>query len=61
MTAMGHEDQFLPPGSRARSRISQGTFLRTQGNGRDAPKPDIPLTEKFGASDTLTGLWYNTK
>src|ERR1700757_3569956 len=41
MVAMGHEDAFPRPRLSARCRFSQGTFARTRGNGRDAPKPDL--------------------
>jgi hypothetical protein len=38
---MTAQDAFLRPRLRARYRFSQGTFAGVQGNGRDAPKPDL--------------------
>jgi hypothetical protein len=38
----GREEQFLPPRLSACFRFGQGTFAETQGNGRDAPIPDLP-------------------
>jgi len=43
MTDVGHEDAFPEPALSARCRFSQRTFARTQGTGREAPKPAIPL------------------
>ena len=40
-SAMGHEDQFAPPGLSGRSRFCQATFTGTDGNGRGAPEADI--------------------
>ena len=40
---MGHEDTFPRPRLSARCRISQRTFARTRGTGRDAPNGDIAL------------------
>ena len=37
MAAKGHEDAFPRPTLSARCQISQRTFARTRGNGRDAP------------------------
>jgi hypothetical protein len=43
---VGHEDTFPRPTLSARCRISQRTFARTRGNGRDAPIADLgPLTQ----------------
>jgi hypothetical protein len=36
-SALGHEDQFLPPKMSARSVIRKQTVAATRGNGRDAP------------------------
>jgi len=45
---MGHEDAFPRSRLSARCRFSQGTFARTQGNGRDAPVADLGrLSEKL--------------
>src|ERR1051326_1174260 len=41
---MGHEDQFPDPKLSGRYRFSYGTFGRTRGNGRDAPKSSHPAT-----------------
>ena len=42
-SAVGHEAAFPRPRLSARCRFSQGTFAGTQGNGRDAPIPDLPV------------------
>src|SRR4051794_6734564 len=38
MTAMGHEDQFLPAGPSDRCWFGQATFAGTHGDGREAPE-----------------------
>jgi hypothetical protein len=40
---MGHEDQLPIPKLSDRYRFSHGTFGRTRGNGRDAPRAAISL------------------
>jgi len=54
MTPMGHEERFPPPRLSACCRFSQGTFAGVRGNGRDAPKPAIPIepTEPFDPFQT---------
>jgi len=41
MTAMGHEDQFPPPGPNVGCWFGQGTLAGATCNGQDAPKPVI--------------------
>jgi len=41
MTAAGHEDPFPPRWLNVRCVIRHGTFVETNGNGRDAPEPDL--------------------
>ena len=57
---MGHEDQFTPSSLGDRCRFSQGTLARTHGNGRDAPKADLPgLAERaFEAARTRIPAGY---
>ena len=55
---MGHEDAFPRPTLSARCRISQRTFARTRGNGRDAPEPAVRLSwvERVKPTDCVEKL-----
>src|SRR5215471_11836287 len=56
MTAKGHEERFPPSRLNGSCRFSQGTFARTHGNGRDAPrKPDLYTAAEERASFELCG------
>jgi len=52
MTALGHEDQFAPPGPSDRRRFGQPTFTRTDGNERAAPISAARWVSIASRSDT---------
>jgi hypothetical protein len=50
---LGHQDAFLRPRLSARYRVSQETFDRTRGKGRDALIPNVRSEIRFDPNPSL--------